>query len=245
MLQPEGNGLRIDNSKNQPLSVHFRQPLRGDFHVVAFVDVLTRSLEGRTQGLLVYTDVSAGFVESGKNQMMGFGMMKRADESVVRSRFDTRAWPTRHAVGRTRRRRFESSGRRLDRLPVETGRRHRARQGHACRRGRTRCARDGAAGDGGGGGPPDDGTPPAAAKTKPAGAAAAAADPAAGGEIEKREIPFPAPFTEVVAGGGGDYLIFYLPSLDKLAVLDVKQRQLARFLSMSGGMWRLPPARTS
>ncbi len=83
-LQSADDGLRIDNAVNQPLQIQFKRPLRGDFHLLALVDVVTRSLESRTQGSLVHTHLSCGFLEVGQPNMSKFPVTRRLEESVVR-----------------------------------------------------------------------------------------------------------------------------------------------------------------
>lgn len=50
---------------------------------------------------------------------------------------------------------------------------------------------------------------------------------------EKVVKNLPDGFSEVVAGGGGKYLVFYLPKLKKLAIFDVTQARIARYISLA------------
>ncbi len=230
-LRSESGGLRIDNSINRPLQVHFQRPLRGDFHLLALVDILTRSLDGREQGLLFQTSVSGGFLESGKKGLTGFGLTKRPDEAVVRvDLIRERGEIVMLSDGRSGSSLKQAADGFIGFELKQAGSivlRHVMLIADA--------VLDAPATAPATGGKPSDNGPPAPTKKPQAtGDAASETGPASSGEIEKRVIQFPAPYTDVAVGGGGEHLIFYLPSQDKLAVLDVRQRKLTQFLSMSG-----------
>jgi len=49
---------------------------------------------------------------------------------------------------------------------------------------------------------------------------------------ERVDIPLPAEFSDVVAGGGGRFLILHLPSLEKLAVVDVPKAEIVKYIPL-------------
>lgn len=52
-------------------------------------------------------------------------------------------------------------------------------------------------------------------------------------ETKTKEIDLPATITEIVVGGGGRYLLAHLQSLKKVAVIDVSQAKIVKFLPAS------------